>query len=446
MTEALRPDDVFSWLDSLGARGITPGLERIAALCAALGRPERTFPSVLVAGTNGKGSTAATLDAILGAAGYRTGFYSSPHLVRLNERLRIGGEDVPIERLAWALDAVRRIVETAGDSPAARATWFEVMTAAAFRLLSEERVDLAILEVGLGGRCDATNLAPAILSVVTPIGLDHTEMLGSTLAAIAREKAGIVKTTRPAVSAPQPPEAAEVLRRVAESVRAPLEFLEAGSICAVATAAAGTKLAFEGPLGRLELESPLAGAHQATNVALAVIAAGKLAGLGFERIDRDAVLRGVAATRWPGRLERRLVGGQAFFVDGCHNPHGAESVAAFLDEVGLSRRVVIILGVLADKDAAGVVAPLARRARAIVTVRPPSPRGREAAELAEIVRRERPDIPIGVADDFEQAVRLARGFATEGEPILVAGSLVLAGEALAFLDRSGDEAAAPPSR
>jgi dihydrofolate synthase/folylpolyglutamate synthase len=434
--------DPFEWLDSLGSRGIVPGLDRIDDLAARLGNPERRFPSVLVAGTNGKGSTAASLDAILLASGLRSGFYSSPHLLRLNERLRIAGKPVGMERLAAALDEVRRVMEGA-SGPAREASWFEAMTAAAFLLLAEERVELAILEIGLGGRCDATNLAPALLSVVTPLGLDHVEMLGGTLAAIAREKAGIFKSGRPALSAPQPEEALRVLREVAAGVGAPLGLLDPDSISEVSTSLEGTRFRFDGPFGHQGLWTPLAGRHQATNAALATLAASKLGELGFAAIEAASVAEGLRTTRWPGRLDRRSALGRSWIVDGCHNPHGARAVAEFLDEGGLAGRFVLLLGILGDKDAAGIAAPLAGRARRIVATRPPGPRGLAAAGLAAIVGESAPGRPVEAVEPLEAAVTRAAELSLPGEPILVAGSLLFAGEILRILEGGDREPGEP---
>jgi len=430
----------FDWLDSLVSRGMSPGLERIAALCSSLGKPERKFPSVLVAGTNGKGSTAATLDSILRAAGYRTGFYSSPHLIRVTERLRLGGEEVAKDRLAEALSAVRRVA-TGGASPAAsEATYFEALTAAAFLILAEERVDVAILEVGLGGRCDATNLAPAIASILTPVSIDHTFQLGTTAGEIAREKAGILKIDRLSISAPQSPEALAVIRKVAEAVRSPLQVLDPLSLSDISTSMTGTRFVFDSGAGRLELETPLAGRHQATNAGVAVLAAKALGSIGYSNVDTGSLVRGVRQTRWPGRLDRQIVDGRTYLIDGCHNPDGAASTAEFLVEAGIAGGMILVLGVLADKDAAGIAAPLVRAAKSVVATRPHSERARGEIELAGMIRDVSPETKIDCEPELERALERARELAGPGDVILVAGSLVLAGEALRWIERTGHAA------
>ncbi|HSF42982.1 MAG TPA: Mur ligase family protein, partial [Thermoanaerobaculia bacterium] len=289
--------DPLTLLSRLEASGIRLGLEKTRQLLAALGDPQRRFPAVLVAGTNGKGSTSALLAAMAEAAGYRTGLYTSPHLETVEERLRIDGRAIEPGRLGALLE---RIVGTSERTEGTPPTYFEALTVAAFLFFAEAEVDLAVVEVGLGGRLDATNLCAPILSVITPIGFDHQEFLGDTLAAIAREKAGILRPGRPALAWIEEPEPAEAVRESA--------------------ALGGTRLAFApdeveieeiGPLGwngqavrlstpvrRYDLRLALVGDHQAKNLGLAVRAAEILAGLGFDRIGADAIAAGAAAARW----------------------------------------------------------------------------------------------------------------------------------------------------
>jgi dihydrofolate synthase/folylpolyglutamate synthase len=246
------------------------GLAAIDTLCERIGRPERNVPSVLVGGTNGKGSTAATLSAIAKACGLRAGLYTSPHLIHVTERIRVEDEDITGEELDRALE---RVFAAADEAPAVAATYFEAATAAAFLVFSDRRLDLAILEVGLGGRFDATNVAPAVLSAVTSIGLDHTEELGPTVAHIAREKAGIFRTGRPAI-ARAAGEALEVLR--AEAQQRGSAWHDAGAELSVRVrnvGIEGTRFDVTTPLRRLHLTTPLPGAHQAWNAAIAIRAA-----------------------------------------------------------------------------------------------------------------------------------------------------------------------------
>jgi dihydrofolate synthase/folylpolyglutamate synthase len=395
------PGNGLRWLDALGPQKIRPGLARTRALLAALGNPQASFRTLLVAGTNGKGSTAAAAASILEAAGLPVGLTTSPHLVRVNERVRLRGRDVSDE----SLDAVLSLVAAVSGEGGLRPTYFEALVVAACELFRRARVSVGVVEVGIGGRLDATNVLGPEVSVVTNVSEDHLETLGPTLADVAREKAGIFRRGQPALTAATG-EGLDVLR------------FEAARF--------GARL-FEVPPSRAwDDVSPLRGAHQRANLALAVAAA-----RGFAPLDDATVRRGLAAIRWPGRLQDvPRPGRRPLLVDGAHNPAGAAALAAHLDATGLSGRVDLVLGVLGDKAAGEIFAPLAPRVRQVVLVAPGSPRAMPPEALA--ARLGRPDFP--------RAATLAEAFdvleGTGGDaPILVAGSLVLAGEALALAER-----------
>ncbi len=389
-------DSYQELLRSLEVFGIRLGLDRPRRLLAALGAPEKGLPAVLVAGSNGKGSTSALLAAMAGAAGYRTGLYTSPHLEAVEERLRIDGRAIEPERLGGLLE---RVVAAGGGEPEGRPTYFEALTLAAFLWFAEERVDLAVLEVGMGGRLDATNVADPLLSLITPISLDHTEHLGATLALIAAEKAGILRAGRPAIAWIEDAEAAAAVGRAAAELGADLAWgperarIEAvvprgleGQAVALATCPAAGRT--DG-IRRYELATALLGGHQAKNLALAVLAAERLADLGFARLDAAAIARGAAACRWPGRLEAvALPDGRRVLLDAAHNAGGAAVLADFL--AGLrrpDRPVDLLFGVLADKDAAailGILSPFVGRA---VLTTPESPRARPPPSSPPSCRR-----------------------------------------------------------
>jgi dihydrofolate synthase/folylpolyglutamate synthase len=412
-------------LDSLGQRGIRLGLAAIDAVCERLGRPERRLPSVLVAGTNGKGSTAATLEAIADAAGVSTGLYTSPHLEQVNERIRIRGADIG----DGELDAELGEVFAAADrAPAIPLTYFEAMTAAAFAAFARRPLDLAVLEVGLGGRFDATNVAPAMLSVVTSISLDHVEDLGGTIAAIAFEKAGVFRGGRPALVASRRPEALAVFEDVARQTGARLHRLaDEVRIEAAAPSLHGTRFALSTPAGRYALTTPLAGIHQAENAATAVRAAELLAPA--LRIEPEAVARGVSSVRWPGRLERFVARGKTVLVDGCHNADGARALAEFL--AGGSLRADLVFGAMADKDIEAMGRALAPAVGRIRFVRASdSPR---AATAVELERRFAPGRPEARASENLSVALEELLAAPAADPIIVAGSLYLVGEARSLL-------------
>ena len=414
----LTPGSILSRLETLG---IKLGLERSRTLLAAMGDPQRRFPSVLVAGTNGKGSTSALLAAMARAAGYRTGLYTSPHLENVEERLRIDGRMIDSGRFAELLADLVDLAERETGSPP---TYFEAVTLAAFRWFAEEGVDLAIVEVGLGGRLDATNLADPLLSVITPIGFDHQEYLGTTLASIAREKAGILRPGRPAVVWIEEPEAAESVREAASEIGVDLHFAsQEVRIEEIGLEGwAGQRVRLSTPVRRYDLRLALLGEHQAKNLGLAVRVAEMLGVLGFERIGAQAIAEGAAACRWPGRLEAiELPDGRRVLLDAAHNPSGAAVLAEFLDRLG--RPVDLLFGVLADKDYAEMLSVLAARADRIVLTTPASPRAKPPEELAALLGDRG-----GVFVEPDPAQALEKALALGGEILAVCGSIFLVGE------------------
>jgi dihydrofolate synthase/folylpolyglutamate synthase len=381
-----------------------PGLKRTRALLDALGSPERAFRSVLVAGTNGKGSTSAALSAILSAAGVRAGLFTSPHLVRVTERVRIGEEDVKEPLLDDALSLVAAVSCPGERGP----TYFEALTVAALELFRRARVEVAVLEVGIGGRLDATNVVTPEIAVVTNVSADHLEVLGPSLADVAREKAGIFRSGRPALvgAAGGAPEAKAVLH--AEASRTGARLLEVPAS------------------DRWDGVFPLPGVHQRANAALAVAAARAIAPL-----DDATVAAGLAKTRWRGRLERiDRPGHRTLILDGAHNPDGAEALALWLDSEGLSGRIDLLFGAMGDKDLTGLAGPLAERARHVVLAAPPSPRAASPEALRERLGR----VEARAASSVAEALSWLDDAAPGAPPVLVAGSLYLVGEVLRILE------------
>lgn len=414
-------------LESLAPRGMKLGLAAIDALCERLGRPERDVPSVLVAGTNGKGSTAATLSAIATAARLRTGLYTSPHLHRAGERIRVGESDLSDEELDRVLERAFRAADAAPEIPT---TYFEILTAAAFLAFSARGLDLAVLEVGLGGRFDATNVAPAALSLVTSIGLDHVEELGPTVTSIAGEKAGVFRPGRPALVGWVEAEAGSALADAARETGALLhEAVRELTISDTTTSIDGTRFSLATPGGRYTLATPLPGAHQAKNVALAVRAA-ELLSAALPGLRREAIPVGVGATRWPGRLEKVTARGRAVLLDGCHNAPGAAALALFLRDAGLAGRARLVFGAMEDKDVETIAAILFPATASVRLVTAPSARAATAEELARRTAAVRPDALR--RESLEVALRelLAE---PDPAPIIVAGSLYLVGEARSLI-------------
>jgi dihydrofolate synthase/folylpolyglutamate synthase len=403
-------------LYALAGRGIVPGLERVRAAFARLGHPERAIPCVHVAGTNGKGSVSRMIATGVDA---RVGLFTSPHLHTFTERIDIGGSPITEDDVLEAWAAVRPV---ALDPDGPQLTFFECATGMALWLFARRGVELAVLEAGLGGRLDATNLVDAPeLCVITRIGMDHERFLGDDLASIAREKAGILKPGRPAVIAPQRPEALAVLEQEAARVGAPLS--RVGHEVLLDVVSDSGTIVVRGGERRVELAPRLAGAHQRDNAATAVAALWALEERGFA-VD---VRRAVETVRWPGRLER-IDGAPPFLLDGAHNPDGCEALARHLEAVE-ERPRVLVFGAMADKRWPAMLAILGSLFDSFVF----SAASLSRAERPETLAAEIPELNGEVAPDVDAAVARARELAGERGLVVVAGSLFLMAEVRARL-------------
>ncbi len=414
-------------------------LTRIHRLLDRLGRPERDLPVVLVAGTKGKGSTAAMLDAILRAAGRRTGLYTKPHLVDYRERIRVNGAMIGSDELADLVAEARPHVEAGAADPEGVPTYFDVSVALALLSFRRRAVDLAILEVGLGGRLDATNAAAPLLSVITPISYDHMEVLGRTLAAIAREKGGIMRPGRPVVVAPQPAEAQAALAAVAAERGAVL--LAVGErarwqIESMSPHGQSVRLAAAMDYGTLDL--PLVGRHQALNAATAVVTAEALASAGFPA-PPEAVRRGLAGLRWPGRVEV-LSERPTVIVDVAHNIASMQALRDTLVELWPGRRMVLVFAMVATHDHEGPAAVIAPLADLAIVTEPDHLHPLPADRLAEALRHYVPRLE--VLADRSAALDRALALARPEDVVCITGSFYLAGEARARLLAAAQEAVA----
>ena len=406
-------------------------LEEIRILLAVLGDPHRRFPAVLIAGTNGKGSTAATLASILTASGLRTGLYTSPHLARVNERIRLDRVEIDDEAFARLYfrvhDAAQQLVldERLPQLP----SFFEILTAQALLYFAEANVDIAVLEVGMGGRLDATNIVDPLLSVITDISLDHTEWLGSTIAAITREKAGILRRDGILVTLPQHPEANRVLGEVANELS--VRGVSAVPYMPPTAIAAGpySVQAFGSPV---PVDSPLAGAHQHRNLALAIAAAVELAiNHGFP-ITSAAIAEGIHETRWPARLERIDRGGITWILDVAHNPAGAWALRAGLNGQ-LNRESnprILIFSCLRDKPVAEMAQILFPLFDQVILA--PMHTARAAATVDLLAAAQSTGTPAAVAESVRDALQKAENKIDNGI-IVVSGSVYLVGEARSLL-------------
>jgi dihydrofolate synthase/folylpolyglutamate synthase len=403
----VRPPSL-EFLFSLERFGMKFGLANMAALCVALRHPEAAFRSILIAGTNGKGSVTAMVDTALRAAGHRVGRYTSPHLLRLEERFVIDGLEVDSEVLARTAARVQRIVEelVARRTLEALPTFFECTTAIALELFRDAGVEVAVLEVGLGGRLDATNIVSPIAGAIVSIDFDHQAQLGNSLASIAAEKAGIAREGIPIVCGEMPAEAREVIAAIGG---------ECGAIVIDAARDAGVA-------ARVAAAQPLAlpGRHQLANAAVAVCLLDALDEAGVH-VDEAAIRSGLRETRWPGRLETFNVQGCMVLLDAAHNPAGARALAEYLREVAPAG-VTLVFGAMKDKAVAEMLAPLRAVTRRLLCTTAPTPRALDAASLAAIARDAGFDAEI-VSDPFSA---LASACATP-TPVVVAGSIFLIG-------------------
>lgn len=411
------PDSV-RFLYALGneIKSVKLGLGPVRELLRELGDPQDHYRIIHVAGTNGKGSTCAMIEAGLRAAGFRTGLYTSPHLIEPTERIRVDGAPITTAQFERAFDAVHEAalrLEARGVIDA-HPTYFETVTAMAFLFFRDAEIEYLVCETGLGGRLDATNVVHPVLCVITPIDFDHEQYLGNTIELIAGEKAGIIKPGVPVVCAPQRPEALAVLQKRAKELAAPVLLTTDWPVEDLAVTARGCRFRVNG----FHIACPLAGPHQLDNALSAVRA---LVQLGINP-------EGISQAVWPGRLEL-LSRDPEIIVDGAHNPAGARALAAYIDRFYSGRPIRLIYGTMRDKAVEEIAGILFPRAERIVVTAPESQRALRPEMLAEAF----PGTPIAAARDFGEALELAKQDLPADGAIFVTGSLYLVGEARQWL-------------
>lgn len=423
-------------------------LAHMRVLLAALDHPEQRFPSVLIAGTNGKGSTAATLASILRASGLKTGLYTSPHLVRINERLRINGGEIGDDDFAGIhaqADNVAGSLVEKKELPW-HPSFFEMMTAIAFEYFAREKVDLAVLEVGMGGRLDATNVVEPLVSVITDISLDHQKFLGDTVGEIAREKIGIIRSGRPVVTLPQSPAANDVignaiLDKGARGVNAVpyVPPVSPGSAqYSVPSTQKNSNPGYRYPLQvlgeQILVEAPLIGRHQLRNVGLAVAAAVELSEQGFKGITARTIQDGIRETRWPGRFQRiaARAGWPEIVIDVAHNPAGAWALRSALSERYEDQPLIFVFGAMQDKairEMAEILFPIGER---VVATQPRNPRAASAEEIQGAAARTGTEVE--AVDTVPRAIERGKTLAGTRALLVITGSIYLAGEAMQYLE------------
>lgn len=429
-------------LTRVGEQAPRPRIEPTRRLVDLLGNPQQSAPVVQLTGTNGKTSTARMIESLLRASGLRTGLLTSPHLERFTERIMIDGEPISDEDIERNWDDIRPFVEmvdaeleAAGDLPL---TFFEVVTALAFACFADAPVDVMVIEVGMGGTWDSTNVADADVAVFTPVDMDHVGRIGDTLAEIAETKAGIIKPGAIVVSAPQRDEVAAILARAATLRATPLHVSGTGfHVTQQQGAVGGQLISIAGLAGRYDdIFLPLFGSHQAENAALALAAVEAFLGGGTVTLDADSVATGFGETRSPGRLE--IVGiSPSVILDGAHNPHGARALVDALQESFSFDELRVVVSILSEKDAPGILRELARLGAPLVATHSRSERALSADVLAELAETE--GISAASEADPVTAIMNARDWAGEapGRGVVVTGSLTLVGVARTLAAREG---------
>ncbi len=438
MSDRDRADAVYAaLLQRQGEQWVQPRVERTARVLELLDDPQKTYRVVHVTGTNGKTSTARMIESLVRAHGLRTGLFTSPHLERFTERILIDGEPIADAAIADAWDEIEPFVAIVDAELESRddaaLTFFELLTVLAFVAFADAPIDVLVLEVDMGGKWDSTNTADGDVAVFGPIDIDHADRLGETITEIATVKSGIIKDDAAVVSARQEPRVASILRAAAAAKGATIAFEGEGFALASQTLAVGGQaISVRGLAAVYEDEYlPLYGAHQGFNAALAIAAVESLVGGGGQAIAGDILAEGLGETTSPGRLQ--LVGIQpTVLVDAAHNPHGAQALATALrdsfdfDDWGL------VIGVLGDKDAGGILEALAPVATHVFATAPDSDRATDVDRIADIA--EALELPVTVHDDLGSAAEAAREWAASSDrrAVIIAGSVVLAGEALAL--------------
>jgi len=424
-SQRMRHEDLLRELYGLERFGMKLGLANITELLGRIGDPHLKFPAVHVTGSNGKGSVCAFIDSILREAGYNAGLYTSPHLIRFNERIRVGGREIPDSDVAKLYEFVKpHAAAMTGEQKAKQPTFFEITTAIAFQYFMEKNVDIAVTEVGMGGGMDATNVVRPESCVLTRISLEHTEHLGRTIRRIAGEKSGILKPGVPAVTLDQ--EALSTVEERAKELACPLTVVgREVKYERTGGALAGQSIDWAGK-STIRVSTIMLGAHQAENAALALAAVESLESRGW-RIGEDAKRAGIAKMRWPARFQlvRRT---PPVVIDGAHNPGGARCLRDSLQEYMPGKRVVLAMGMLADKDLVAYAETLAPLSAHVIATRPKSERASAPEEIATAFKKL--DVSSEVIEDVPAAIRRGLDLASKDRPLLVTGSLYLAGEAL----------------
>lgn len=436
-------EESIAYLEQAASFGIKPGLERINAILAKLGNPENAYKVIHVTGTNGKGSVVAMITSVMENAQLRIGRYVSPHLIDYTERIYVGGKDISREDFAKAATAVREAAEKAVAEGVEEPTEFELLTAMAFWYFKEQKVDYAVMEVGMGGLYDSTNVITPVVSVITNVAMDHMKYLGNTLQEIAHQKAGIIKEGVPVVTAAQHV-ALKQLKKDAHEKKARIYFYgrdfeidsrqkwHHGQVVTV------KRKDMPKELEKSLLFVPFVGTHQAVNAAVATMAL-SLVMKQDHRINENDLREGLARATWKGRFEIHDVNGVTYVMDGAHNPAGAEALQEALLEQYPDKRRIFVFTSLEDKDTGTVIQLLMRKGDKVFACEAPTPRTRKVEEIGKLIEEQKLNVDFKAESSVDQALEDATAAAGEGDIVLICGSLYILGDAMQYIARKESE-------
>ena len=438
-------EESVAYLEQAASFGIKPGLERIEAMLKKLGNPETAYKVIHVTGTNGKGSVVAMITSVLENAQLRVGRYVSPHLVDYTERIYLCGHDISREDFAKAATVVREAAEDVIADGVEAPTEFELLTAMAFWYFKEQKVDYAVMEVGMGGLYDSTNVILPVVSVITNVAMDHMKYLGNTLQEIAHQKAGIIKEGIPVVTAAQHV-ALKQLKKEAHEKKARIYFygrdfeIDSRSRWRHGQVVTVKRKDMPKELEKSLLFVPFVGAHQAVNAAVATMALSIIMKQD-DRVNENDLREGLARTRWQGRFEIHDVKGVTYVMDGAHNPAGAEALMEALEEQYPDKRRLFVFTSLADKDTETVVQLLIRKGDKVFACEAPTPRTRKPEEIGDMIKAQKIDAAFKAEPSVKAALEDATKEAGEGDIVLICGSLYILGDAIRFIEEKEMEAA-----
>lgn len=420
-------EKALRWLFKLQRFGVKLGLDNMRELLGHLGDPHEKFKSIHVAGTNGKGSVCALLSSVLKEAGYKVGMYTSPHVVRYNERMQINGEEISNEQVMEYIERIRPISEEMGKNPTKHPTFFEFTTAMAFSYFADEEIDIGVIEVGMGGRLDATNVIMPEVSVITHLALEHTEHLGGTLERIAKEKAGIIKPGVPVVAAEENP----IIRRICDERGCEIIIVEDEyPYERILHDTSGQK--FWVGDSENELFIPLLGSYQLQNAATAYAVLDVLRKQGYS-LSKDLIDKGFSQARWPARLEV-VQTDPVVIVDSSHNPDGMANLRTALQDITEGSRVTFVIGVMSDKDIASMIEAIAPITRRVICTRPTYWRAMDSEEIAEEAAKSMDSVE--VVPTVPEAIEMAVSTSRSGDVVCITGSIFTAGEAMKYFGRA----------